>query len=117
MPYVIGVKMQEYDGSVSEGLYSFSDYGTKGICTLENKNDGNKRVLVFEDLKEAEDYVKFLSKNYRYEFGRRIINGKVVRKKVEFYLLKTNTPKFKFKFKKKGSRSIAYETAYFYYLE
>ena len=94
-------------------------YDNDGVqrCEIPLEVYGTKRLLVFEDLKEAEDYVKFLSKNYRYEFGRRIINGKIVRKKLEFYLLKTNTPKFKFKFKKKGSRSIAYETAYFYYLE
>jgi hypothetical protein len=117
MAYVIGIKMQEYDGSITEGLYCFGAYGTKGICTPETKDLAQRKVLVFEDLAEAQDYVKFLSKNYSYEFKRRCRIQNLKRENFGYYLLKTNTPKFKFKFGRKGEKSIAYKSATFYYLK
>lgn len=109
MRYTFGARIPSKDGQIVEGLYIFNDYGLASIIPFNEetatKLKKTSRMLVADNLEDAQEYVKHLSKCYHKEFHDRAKRENLNISDFRFYLIKLDSSKFKgIKFKDSKSR-------------
>ena len=86
-------------GKIIDGIYVFNDYGLASIVSLDGKIcrkfKENDRVIVAENLEDAQAYLKYLSKCYYREFHDRAKKENLNINDFRFYLVKLDSSKFK----------------------
>jgi hypothetical protein len=93
--YTIGGRVLNRDGTPVEGVYVIGKYGFAYLCAnLEEKLEKDDRIIVFDDLETAQNYVRYLSRLYRYEFRDRAKRLGVQTDEFRYYLLKLTDGKF-----------------------
>ena len=119
MRYTVGVKLLSKDGSSVEGLYAIGNTGLSYILTPNGRSNYDDVILVFNDLKEAQAFVKILCKLYRTEFRTRAKSHNLDISQFRIFLLKVDSSNFKFKlnekrYKKKTEITGKYSSLDFY---
>ena len=93
--YTIGGRVLNRDGTPAEGVYVIGKYGFDYLCTnLEEKLEKDDRIIVLDDLETAQNYVRYLSRLYRYEFRDRAKRLGVQTDEFRYYLLKLTDNRF-----------------------
>ena len=94
--YTIGGCVLNKNGEVADGVYVIGKYGFAYLCTnLEEKLEKDDRIIVLNDLETAQNYVRYLSRLYRYEFRDRAKRLGVPTDEFRYYLIKLTDKKFK----------------------
>ena len=94
MRYVVGARVLNNDGTIVEGLYVYGKYGLPYILTKDNYSEGS-RLVIFETLKEINEYLDELRKAYYTEFHNRASRYNLNLKDFKFYALKYDSSKMK----------------------
>lgn len=102
MRYTFGARIYSKDG-LGDGIYTFGELGLPELLSFECLKKAveighlgfKNKILVANSLKEAQEYVKHLSKIYRYEFDKQAKRYNIDKKELRFFLLKLDSLKFK----------------------
>jgi hypothetical protein len=94
--YTIGGRVLNKNGSVVEGIYVIGKYGFPYICAnLDEKLEKDDRIIVLNDLETAQNYIRYMSRIYRYEFRERAKKLGVNAGEFRYYLVKLTDKRFK----------------------
>lgn len=94
MRYCIGVKVVNRKHEIEEGLFAYGEYGFPCILMSDTTDDHKYKIPVFSDIKEAEHFVKELSRAYRIEFHSRAKRYNLDISQFRFFLIKVDSLKF-----------------------
>lgn len=96
--YAIAVSLVENDGNVVDGIFAYGKYGlATALCKKKENYEKNEyRTKIFTNVLDAKQEVKNLSKAYRREFHKRAKKYNLDISKFRFFILKVDTPKFKY---------------------
>lgn len=92
--YTIGTTRYKKEGEI-EGLYIFGMYGLPLILTNLEKAKEKDIFVLFDDYLEAQKYVQYLARCYRYEFRQNIKYQKDI-KTGRFYVKKLGKEEIEF---------------------
>lgn len=93
--YTIGGRVLNKNGEPVEGVYIIGKYGFAYLCAnLEEKLKKDDRIIVLDDLETAQNYVRYLSRLYRYEFRERAEKLGVQTGEFRYYLIKLTDKRF-----------------------
>ena len=93
--YTIGGRVLNRDGKPVEGVYVIGNYGFAYLCAnLDEKLEKGDRIIVFDNLETAQNYVRYLSRLYRYEFRDRAKRLNTDMKDFRYYLIKMTDNRF-----------------------
>ena len=93
--YTIGGRVLNRNNEPAEGIYTIGKYGFAFLCTnLDEKLKKHDRIIVFDDLETAQNYVRYLSRLYRYEFRDRAKRLGVSTNEFRYYLVKMTDKRF-----------------------
>lgn len=95
MRYAIGARVVENDGTISDGLYGYGEYGLSCLIVSEDIKPNQYRIPVLSDLKEAQNYVKDLSRLHKDEFHGRAKRHNLDISQFRFFLVKVDSNNFK----------------------
>ena len=103
MRYTFGARIHNKDDGLVDGIYTFGELGLPELLSFECLKKAveighlglKNKILVANSLKEAQEYVKHLSKIYRYEFNKQAKRYNIDKKELRFFLLKLDSLKFK----------------------
>ena len=96
MLYTIGIKTC-VDNTKKSGLYAFNRFGLPFTLSDDRDVSHNETyIYVFNNVEDAQKCVKFLSKTYRKEFRLRAEKNNCSIDNFGFYILKTESSKFKY---------------------
>lgn len=95
MRYAIGARVVENDGTISDGLYGYGEYGLSCLIVSEDIKPNQYRIPVLSDLKEAQNYVKDLSRLHKDEFHGRAKRHNLDISQFRFFLVKVDSSNFK----------------------
>lgn len=94
--YTIGGRVLDRDKRPADGVYTIGKYGFAFLCAnLNEKLKKGDRIIVFDDLDTAQNYVRYLSRLYRYEFRDRAKRLGVDTNEFRYYLIKMSDNRFK----------------------
>jgi hypothetical protein len=94
--YTIGGRVLNRHGEPVEGVYVIGKYGLPYICAnLDDKLEKEDRIIVLNDLDTAQNYIRYMSRLYRYEFRERAKKLGVNAGEFRYYLLKLTDERFK----------------------
>lgn len=94
--YTIGGRVLNKDKQPADGVYVIGDYGFAYLCSnLEEKLRKGDRIIVLDDLETAQNYIRYLSRLYRYEFRDRAKRLGVNTSEFRYYLIKMTDNRFK----------------------
>ena len=118
MRYTIGARVVENDGTVSDGIFSYGEYGFPCILVPDDLGDKKYRIPVFTDVEEAKDFARHLCIIHRDEVRKRAEFHNLDISQFRFFVVKVDSSKFKRKIgepynTKKGSQ---YKTQKYYYV-
>lgn len=92
--YTIGGRVLMQDKRVVDGLYVLGKYGLPYINTNFDKLEKEDGIIVLDDLETAQNYIRYLSRIYRYEFRHRAKKLNVNPGEFRYYLIKLTDPMF-----------------------
>jgi hypothetical protein len=95
MEYTIGCRTMNKDGERVDGIYVFGKYLPYISRDLEKVREKGDAIYVISTLEDAQKYVQYLSRRYRYEFRNRAKNLNVSVDNFGFYLMKLSDKRFK----------------------
>ena len=108
--YTIGARVLNKANEPAEGIYAFGRYGLPFVVTNIEKELTKPDlfyIYVIDDLETAQNYIRYLSRLYRFEFRNRAKKFGVPTDEFRFYLLKLTDPRFDNIEKDEECKSIA----------
>lgn len=100
MRYTIGVRIVENNGDIADGIFAYDKYGiATALCKNEKEDikENEYRAKIFNNIEDVRNEVKEFAKSYRKEFHKRAKKYNLDISEFRFFVLKVDTPKFKYK--------------------
>lgn len=94
MRYTIGSTVLNKNGDICDGIYGFNSRGLPVILSnFPDTFDLNSRIPVLDNIEDAQNYVKYLSKIYYKEFHNRAKNFNFDVSQFKFFIRKVDSSK------------------------
>lgn len=95
MEYTIGFRTMDKNGKQVDGVYVFGKYVAYISTDLEKVKEKGDAIYVISRLEDAQKYVQYLSRLYRYEFRKMANQLNVSVDNFGIYLIKLSDNRFK----------------------